>query len=60
MPAAAKKEVKMEMAVEKETKSMVRFKETDEDRPITLYLRKDQVEALGKDVEDIEVIIRAK
>lgn len=57
--AAAKKEVKMEMAVEKETKSMVRFKETDEDRPITLYLRKDQIDALGNP-EDIEVIVRAK
>lgn len=57
--AAAKKEVKMEMAVEKETKSMVRFKETDEDRPITLYLRKDQIDGLGNP-EDIEVIVRAK
>jgi len=63
MATASKKEIKMDMAVEpaeKQPKKMVRFKETDEDRPITLYLRKSQVDSLGGNVEDIEVIVRRK
>lgn len=55
------KTLKMDMTREaKATKSMVRFKEANEDRPITLYLRKSQVEDLGGEVGDIEVVIRKK
>lgn len=61
MPAP--KQIKMDMAKEpeeKQPKKMVRFKETEEDRPITLYLRKSQIDQLGGDVEDIEVVVKKK
>lgn len=54
------KEVKMDMAIDNETKRMVKFKETESERPIALYLRKEQVAELGDDIEDIEVIVRKK
>jgi hypothetical protein len=59
MAAKAKKSksVTMTMTKDKDTKTMKRFVEDgNEDRPISLYLRNDQVEAMGAD-ESIEVTI---
>ncbi len=43
---------------EKETPGTWRFKENKEDRPMTIYLSKDQVKELG-DPQSIKVTIEA-
>jgi hypothetical protein len=46
------------LAKEKETPGTWRFKESKEDRPMTIYLSKDQVKELG-DPKSIKVTITA-